>query len=69
MIRTKLYRKRLVGHLRRRYKQTVAERVVANFPELSIPMDYDSFVELMEKLINFDTDRLMKIAFDVYNYN
>lgn len=34
-----------------------------------MPVDFDSYVEMLEKMLNFDRDRLMKIAFDIYDFN
>lgn len=39
------------------------------FPELAIPLEFNQYCELFEKLLNTDNDRLMRIAFDVYDYN
>lgn len=39
------------------------------FPEFSINQSFDDFVALIEKLLNSDSDRLLKIAFDVYDFN
>ena len=61
------------GNLRasisRRYKGAIAERVVNLLQGFQNPVDFDSYIEMIEKLLNFDKDRLMKIAFDVYDYN
>ena len=61
------------GNLRaaisRRYNGAVAERVVSKLPEFNISQEFDSYVELIEKLLNFEPDRLFKIAFDVYDFN
>ena len=32
-------------------------------------MEFEPFVELLERLMNFEKDRLMKIAFEVYDFN
>ena len=62
------------GNLRaaisRRYKGAIAERVIAKLPEFSIPQDFEWYCEFIEKLVNTEQrDRLMKIAFDVYDFN
>ena len=62
------------GNLRaaisRRYKGAIAERIIKKFPEFHNAQDFDSYVDLIEKLINNDeTERLMRIAFDVFDYN
>ena len=32
-------------------------------------MEFEPFVELMERLMNFERDRLLKIGFEVYDFN
>ena len=61
------------GNLRavisRRYKGTIAEKVVSKFTELRDPQELNEYVDFIENLLNFDkTDRLMKIAFEVYDF-
>ena len=53
----------------RRFKAQIAERIVQKFPEFSIPQDFDQYCDLIEKLVNQDNDRLMRIAFDIYDFN
>ena len=54
----------------RRYKGAIAERVVSKFPEFHNAQDFDSYLELIERLINNDeTERLSKIAFDIFDFN
>lgn len=38
-------------------------------PEFQNQQSYDNYIELIEKLLNFEQDRLLKIAFDVYDFN
>jgi hypothetical protein len=61
------------GNLRaaisRRYNGATAEKVVSKLPEFNNPQDFESYVELVEKLLNFETERLFKIAFDIYDFN
>ena len=68
-IRTKMTRGNLRASISRRYKGAIAERVVNLLQGFQNPVDFDSYIEMIEKLLNFDKDRLMKIAFDVYDYN
>ena len=61
------------GNLRaivsRRYKGTIAEKVISKFGELRDPQELNEYVDLIENLLNFDkTDRLMRIAFEVYDF-
>ena len=60
------------GNLRavvtRRYKGNIAEKVVSKFSDLRDPQELNEYVDLIEKLLNFDSDRLMRIAFDVYDF-
>jgi len=61
------------GNLRaaisRRYNGGIAEKVVSKLPEFNNPQDFESYVDLIEKLLNFETERLFKIAFDIYDFN
>ena len=62
------------GNLRaaisRRYKGAIAERVVSKLPEFHNAQDFDNYVELIEKLINNDeSERLSKMAFDIFDFN
>lgn len=43
--------------------------MVSKLPELQNPLDFDSYVELVEKLLNHEPDRFLKIAFDVFDFN
>ena len=38
-------------------------------PEFQNPQEFESYIELIEKIINFEPDRLFKMAFDVYDFN
>ena len=43
--------------------------MVQRFPEFSIAQDFHQYCDLIEKLLNTETDRLLRIAFDVYDFN
>ena len=53
----------------RRFKNSIAERVVQKFPEFQNPQDFDQYCEMVEKMLNQENDRFWRIAFDVYDYN
>ena len=61
------------GNLRaaisRRFNGAIAEKVVSKMPEFQNPQEFESYIELIEKIINFEPDRLFKMAFDVYDFN
>ena len=40
-----------------------------HFPEFQNAQDIDGYIELIEQLLNFKPERLMRIAFDVYDFN
>ena len=42
---------------------------MSKLPEFQNPQSYDLYIELIERLLNFDQDKLLKIAFDVYDFN
>lgn len=70
IIRTKLTKGNLRAAISRRYKGPIAERVISKFPEMRNAQDFESYIELIEKLINNDeSERLLKIAFDVFDFN
>ena len=69
VIRTKLAKGNLRAAISRRYKGAIAEKVVARFTEFANAQDFESYVDLIEKLLNFETERLMRIAFEVYDFN
>ena len=69
-IRTKISKGVLKAALARRYKGSIADKVTAKLPELKTQhMEFEPFVELIERLMNFEQDRLMRIAFEVYDFN
>ena len=68
-MRTKLTRANLRAAVSRRFKAQIAEKVVQKFPEFQCPLEFEAYVELLEKMINLENDRLMKIAFDIFDYN
>ena len=32
-------------------------------------MEFEPFIELLERLMNFERERLLRIAFEVYDFN
>ena len=68
-IRTKISKGNLRAVISRRYRGPIAERVMSKLPEFQNPQSYDLYIELIERLLNFDQDKLLKIAFDVYDFN
>lgn len=69
-IRTKLTKGGFRACISRKYRGAIAERVVAKFQnDFQNALDFESYVNLVEKLLNSETERLMKIAFDVYDFN
>ena len=69
-IRTKLTKGNLRAAISRRYKGSIAERILSKFPEFHYATDFDSYVELIEKLINIDeNERFLRIAFDIFDFN
>jgi len=56
------------AHLSRKYKGKVAEKILEHL-DLSVPLDFSQYLDLLEKLMNFGQDKLKRIAFNVYNFN
>ena len=70
VIRTKLTKGGLRATLSRRYKGAIAEKVVSAIPGFHVAQDIDDYIAIIEKLLNDETEeRLMKIAFNVYDFN
>lgn len=57
VLAARLKKKHLVAYLNRRYKCQFAKQIVQYF-DFSNNLDYDSFIEEVEQLINFKTDQL-----------
>ena len=56
------------AYLSKKYKGKVAEKILQFF-DLSVPMDFTQYVELLEKMLNFQGDRLKRMAFTVFDFN
>ena len=69
VIRTKLTRGNLRAAISRHYRGAISERIVSKFPEFLLALDFETYIELVEKLLNEQNDRLLKIAFDVFDFN
>lgn len=64
----RLTKGKLLAYLSRRYKGPVA-KIMSQIFDFSNHYDYDSFIEEIEQLINFKKDSLLKMAFQVYDYD
>lgn len=56
------------AHLSKKYKGRVAEKILQHL-DFSIPLDFNAYIDLLEKLLNFIPDRLKRIAFNVLDFN
>ena len=56
------------AHLSRQYKGRIAEKIIHQL-DFSLPLSFDAYIELLEKLLNFTPLKLKKIAFNVLNFN
>lgn len=59
----------LKAAIARRYRASIADKVIQKFPDLSTPQDFDQYCDIIEKMLNQENDRLWRIAFNVYDYN
>ncbi len=64
----RLTKGKLLAYLSRRYKGPVA-KIMATVFDFSNHYDYDTFIEEIEQLINFKKEALLKMAFQVYDYD
>lgn len=64
----RLTKGKLLAYLSRRYKGPVA-KIMATVFDFSNHYDYDTFIEEIEQLINFKKETLLKMAFQVYDYD
>ncbi len=56
------------AHLSRKYKGKVAEKILDHL-DLSVPLDYTQYIDMLERLLNFGQEKLKRIAFNVFNFN
>lgn len=68
IVRARLTKGKMKAHLSRKYKGRVAEKILEHL-DLSVPLDFGQYLDMLEKLMNFGQDKLKRVAFNVYNYN
>ena len=68
-IHTKLTKGNLRAAISRRYKGAIAGKIVARFTEFTNAQDFHSYCDFLEKIINNDMERMMRIAFELYDFN
>lgn len=56
------------AHLSKKYKGKIAEKVLT-YLDLSMPLDYNGFCDMLEKLLNVVPDKLKRMAFNVFDFN
>lgn len=56
------------AYLSKKYKGKIAEKIIP-FLDLSIPLDFNSYCETIEKLLNLSQDKLKRMAFNVFDFN
>lgn len=56
--------------LSKKYKGRVGEKILGLFSsDMSVPVDFSQWLDLIESLLNFKRDRLLKMAFHVLDFN
>jgi len=65
----RLTRVKLRSFLTKRYRGQEAVRILDVFDFSAMSYDFDSFYDHIEKLLNFQPDKLKKIAFSIYDFN
>lgn len=64
----RLTKGKLLAFLSRRYKGSVA-KIIAQYFDFSTHYDYETFIEEIETFMNFKRETLLKIAFQIYDYD
>ena len=59
---------KMKAHLSKKYKGKIAEKVLT-YLDLSMPLDYTGFCDMLEKLLNVVPDKLKRMAFNVFDFN
>lgn len=68
--RVRLTKGKLKALLSRKYKGKVAEKILHLFSsDMNTAVEYGQWLDLMESLLNFKRDKLMRIVFAVFDYN
>jgi Ca2+-binding EF-hand superfamily protein len=78
IIRAKLSRGKLYHHLAKAFatiqnerpggKSFIAEKLSQSL-DFTLPMDFNSFVDNIDTMINKDPQKLMKLAFSIFDFN
>lgn len=68
IIRARLTKGKMKAHLSKKYKGKVAEKILRHL-DFSMPLDYNAYIDMLEKLLNFKKDKLKRIVFQVFDYN
>ena len=68
-IRTKLYKGNLRAHLSKRYKGPIAEKILAGIGMGTAGLEFDDYVEMMEKLLNYAPEKLVRLGFNVFDFD
>ena len=54
----------------RKYKGRIAEKIVSLFSsEMNVALDFTAWVDLLESLLNYKKDRLLRMSFNVFDFN
>lgn len=70
MHRARLTKGKLKALLSRKYKGKVAEKILHLFSsDMNTALDFNQWFELIESLVNFKRDKLMRMAFTVFDFN
>lgn len=56
------------AYLSKRYKGKVGEKVLQVL-DLSVPLDFSSYCDMLERLLNYQQDKLKAMTFKVFDYN
>jgi Ca2+-binding EF-hand superfamily protein len=68
--RARLTKGKLKALLSRKYKGRVADKILHLFSsDMNTVLDFNQWIELLESLLNFRKDRLMRMVFNVFDFN
>jgi Ca2+-binding EF-hand superfamily protein len=56
------------AHLSKKYKGKIAEKILSSL-DFSMPLDFNGFIDMLERLLNISQDKLRRIAFNVFDFS
>ena len=54
--------------LSKKYKGKIADRLIRQM-DFSVPLEFNKYCDMLEKIMNKQPDKLKKMAFESFNFN